>query len=219
MSVITRIRQVTTPNIYLDAWRGWCLKYVDDGIGATQRQARAIYSYRVELANGNIRTGDLPVGVRVPGFLNMTQGDYVEYGHVFWILKNEDGSIQIDDSEVHGGARAPYRRIAELLAWFRAQAPVYLGYSLWIDGQQVAEEYEETIPDPTPTPEPTPNPTPAENSYVVKGGDTLGQIIIDQNWATEAGLWGDNGDVARTAAANGIADPSLIFPGQEIKKA
>jgi nucleoid-associated protein YgaU len=105
------------------------------------------------------------------------------------------------------------------LAWFRAQAPVYLGYSLWIDGQQVAEEYEETIPDPTPTPEPTPNPTPAENSYVVKSGDTLGQIIIDQNWQTDAGLWGDNGDVARIAKANGIENPDLIHPGDAVHNA
>ncbi len=219
MSVVIRTRQATPVNIFIDAARGWCLKYVDDGVGATQRQARAIYSYRVELANGNIRTGDLPVGVRVPGFLNMTKGEYTEYGHVFWIIKNEDGSIQIDDSEVHGGARAPYRSIAELLAWFRAQGPVYLGYSLWIDGRQVAEEYEEIIPDPTPVPEPTPNPTPAENSYVVKSGDTLGQIILDQNWQTDAGLWGDEGDVARIAAANGISNPDLIHPGDVIRKA
>ena len=219
MSVVIRTRQVTIPNIFIDAARGWCLKYVDDGVSANQRQARAIYSYNVEKANGNIRTGALPVGVRVPGFLTFSQGDYVKYGHVFWIIQNEDGSVQIDDSEVHAGARAPYRSIAELLAWFRAQAPVYLGYSLWIDGRQVAEEYEEQIVDPTPVPEPTPNPTPAENLYVVKGGDTLGQIIIDQNWATDAGLWGENGDVARIAAANGIADPNMIFPGQEIRKA
>lgn len=215
MSVVIRTRQATPVNIFIDAARGWCLKYVDDGVGATQRQARAIYSYNVEKSNGNIRTGDLPVGVRVPGFLTFSQGAYVEYGHVFWIIKNEDGSVQIDDSEVHAGARAPYRSIAELLAWFRAQAPVYLGYSLWIDGRDIAEEYEEVIPDPTPQP----TPTPAEGVYVVKEGDTLGQIVLDQGWNTDAGLWGDNGDVARIAKANGIENPDLIHPGDEIRNA
>lgn len=221
MSVVIRTRQATPVNIFIDAARGWCLKYVDDGVGATQRQARAIYSYNVEKSNGNIRTGDLPVGVRVPGFLTFSQGAYVEYGHVFWIIKNEDGSVQIDDSEVHAGARAPYRSIAELLAWFRAQAPVYLGYSLWIDGRQVAEEYEQIVPDPTPEPAPKPIPEPTidENSYVVKSGDTLGQIIIDQGWSTDAGLWGDGGDVARIAAANGIFNPDMIHPGDVIRKA
>jgi nucleoid-associated protein YgaU len=221
MSVIIKYEQVTTPDIYKDAARGWCLKYVDDGVNATQRQARAIYSYNVEKANGNIRTGNLPVGVRVPGFLTFSQGAYVDYGHVFWIIQNEDGSVQIDDSEVHGGARAPYRSIAELLAWFRAQAPIYLGYSLWIDGTQVAAEYEQIVPDPTPepAPKPIPEPTPSEIGYVVKAGDTLGQIILDQNWGTPSTLWGDDGDVARIAKANNISDPNMIHPGDVIRKA
>jgi hypothetical protein len=215
MSVVIRTRQLYTPNIYIGSERGWCLKYVDDGAAAPARQARAIYSYNIEKRNGNIRTGELPVGVRVPGFLGFSKGAYVEYGHVFWILRNADGSVQIDDSEVHAGARAPYRSIAELLAWFSAQAPVYLGYSLWIDGRDIAEEYEEVIPDPTPQP----TPTPAEGVYVVKEGDTLGQIVLDQGWNTDAGLWGDNGDVARIAKANGIENPDLIHPGDAVHNA
>lgn len=206
-------RQVTTPNINIPAQSGWCLKYVDDGVQAPARQARAIYSYNVEARNGNIRTGNLPVGVRVPGYLGFNKGIYVDYGHVFWIIQNGDGSVQIDDSEVHSGARGVYRSLAELLRWFGAYAPVYLGYSLWLDGRQIAEEY----PDPAPTP--TPTPTPSTGEYTVVDGDTLGQIILDQGWATDAGLWGENGDVARVAAANGIADPSLIYPGQVIKAA
>ena len=77
------------------------------------------------------------------------------------------------------------------------------------------------MPDPTPEPAPKPIPEPTidENSYVVKSGDTLGQIIIDQGWSTDAGLWGDGGDVARIAAANGIFNPDMIHPGDVIRKA
>lgn len=215
MATVTRTRQVTAPNINIGAVAGWCLKYCDDGINAPARQARAIYSYNVEKRNGNIRTGAFPVGVRVPGFLNFTKGAYVDYGHVFWYIQNADGSVQIDDSEVHSGARGVYRSLAELLRWFGAYAPVYLGYSLWLDGRQVAEEYQEQIPDPTPEPA----PTPSVDTHAVVEGDTLGQIILDEGWATDAGLWGENGDVARVAAANGIADPNLIHPGDVIKRA
>jgi len=156
MATVTRTRQVTSPNIDIKAIAGWCLKYCDDGINAPARQARAIYSYNVEKRNGNIRTGDFPVGVRVPIFLNFTKGAYVDYGHVAWYILNADGSVRIDDSEVHSGARAPYKSLAELLRWFGAYAPQYLGYSLWLDGRQVAEEYQEETPEPTP--EPTPSP-------------------------------------------------------------
>lgn len=66
----------------------------------------------------------------------------------------------------------------------------------------------------------TPAPVaPSVPTYTVKAGDTLGQIILDQGWATSAGLWGDNGDVNRVARANGIANPSQINIGQVIKKA
>lgn len=212
MATITRTRQITTPNINIGALAGWCLKYVDDGVNAPARQARAIYAYNVEARNGNVRTGILPIGIRVPGFLNFTKGPYVGYGHVFWIIQNSDGSVQIDDSEVHSGARGVYHSLAELLAWFGAYKPQYLGYSLWLDGRQIAEEYQEAIPEPTPT------PAPGGATHTVKANETLGQIILDEGWNTAAGLWGPSGDVARIAKANGIADPNIIHPGDIIKK-
>jgi hypothetical protein len=214
MATVTRTRQATNPNIALGARAGYCLQYCDDGISAPARQARAIYSYNVEKRNGNIRTGNLPVGVRVPGFLNFTKGAYVDYGHVFWIVLNADGSVQIDDSEVHSGHRGVYHSLAELLRWFGAYAPQYLGYSLWLDGRQVAEEYQEQVPEPAPTP-----PTPVGDTHTVVQDETLGQIILDEGWNTDAGLWGENGDVDRIARANNIADPNLIHPGDVIKRA
>jgi hypothetical protein len=220
MTVVTRTRQIISPNIDIGARPGWCLQYVDDGVDAPLRQERAIYSYNVEAHNGNIRTGDLPVGVRVSGFLNFTSGAYVDYGHVFWILQREDGSLQIDDSEVHSGSRGAYGSIAELLAWFGAYAPDYLGYSLWLDGAQVAEEYDEVVPATTPdVPAVDHTATEPAGEYTVKEGDTLGQIILDQGWGTANTLWGDNGDVARVAAANDISDPDLLHIGDVIRKA
>jgi len=209
------IRQVTTPNINIPATRGYCLGYCDDGTDAPNRQPSAQAAYDVESRNGNVRAQDPPVGVWVPIFLKFNSGEFTKLGHVAWAYNHGNGRIEIHDSEVHAGARKPYNSIPELLAWFGKQSPEYTGYSYWLDGVKLIEDYEE----PKPEPQPEPTPEPSVPTYTVKEGDTLGQIIIDQGWATDAGLWGDNGDVARVAAANGIADPNLIHPGQVITKA
>lgn len=55
----------------------------------------------------------------------------------------------------------------------------------------------------TPTPSPNPLPSPSPRVHVVRKGENLTQI------ATRYGV-----TVAAIAAANGIADPNLIEPGQ-----
>ena len=208
------IRQVTTPNINISSVRGWCLKYVDDGVNAPARQPSAQASFDIESRNGNIRQGDTPVGVWVPIYLKFNKGEYVNLGHIAWAFNHGDGRTEIHDSEVHAGARKPYGSIQELLSWFGKQAPEYTGWSYWVDGAQIVEDYTPPAPEPTPTPE-----APAGESYTVVDEDTLGQIIVNQGWLTDAGLWGEGGDVERVAQANGIADPNVIYPGQVIKRA
>lgn len=62
-------------------------------------------------------------------------------------------------------------------------------------------------PQPQPTPQPTPPPPPPSTpppapscSYVVQSGDTLSGIV--------------GADWPSVAAANGLSDPNLIYPGQ-----
>jgi len=72
-------------------------------------------------------------------------------------------------------------------------------------------------PSTSAKPSPAPVIKQSDSSYTVRRGDTLGQVLIDQGWVTGRGLWGADGDAARSATANGIADPNLIFPGQVVR--
>lgn len=65
---------------------------------------------------------------------------------------------------------------------------------------------EPVAPKPTVKPAPTPKVEP-QTVYIVKAGDTLSKIATDFNYP---------GGYAALAKANGIADPSKIFPGQKI---
>lgn len=172
-------RQKTKPNLALPAWnsadkngswRGWCLKYCDDGINAPGRQPNAKATWNVEKKNTNTRTGDPPVRLWVPIFLELG-GAYKNVWHVAWAFNRGDGTVDIIDSEVHSGVRRNYNSIAELRAWFSAYNPKYLGWSLWCDGRQVIEEYKEPKP-PTPPVEP-PKPPVIELPDTIKVGDTL----------------------------------------------
>jgi hypothetical protein len=140
------LRQKATPDLGVSAIRGWCLKYVDDGVKAPARQPSATAAYNVENRSGNIRTSELPIGIWVPLFYALTKGPYVGLGHVQWGFNHGNGWIEIHDSETRTGARAVYRNINEVLAWFANHGPKYLGWSLWVDGVQVVEEY--TVPAP-----------------------------------------------------------------------
>ena len=64
-------------------------------------------------------------------------------------------------------------------------------------------------------PEPTPEPEPIKNSYIIKKGDTLGQILRNEGY-TGAHLFGNNGLCQRIADINGILNRDLIFPDQII---
>jgi LysM repeat protein len=90
----------------------------------------------------------------------------------------------------------------------------FLGWTECLAGKRVVE----AIPESSPAPQPEPSPAPIGDSYTVKPGDTLGQIAIDQGWSDGSNLWGADGYIAKLAAANDIADPNLIHPGQVVKK-
>lgn len=80
----------------------------------------------------------------------------------------------------------------------RAWGLTYLGWSEDVGGFRVVEG----APDPTPTPTPTPSGT----TYTVEPGDTL--------WGISELYYGTGTRYPEIAAANGIENPNLIFPGQ-----
>lgn len=74
---------------------------------------------------------------------------------------------------------------------------------------------------PQPKPEPTPTPTPkpvSKDEYVVKKGDTLGQIVKDMGWCDGCKLFGDDGYTQKLAEYNNIPNRGLIYPNQIIKR-
>ena len=52
--------------------------------------------------------------------------------------------------------------------------------------------------------------------YVVRRGDTLGDIALRNGWHGANGLFGNSGYTQRLAERNGIANRGLIYPGQRI---
>lgn len=62
-------------------------------------------------------------------------------------------------------------------------------------------------------------PKPTGDYHTVRKGETLGQIALDEGWATAGQLWGANGYVNKLAARNNIANADLINVGDKIYKA
>lgn len=70
-------------------------------------------------------------------------------------------------------------------------------------------------PEPTP-PAPEPTPTPSDTiTYVVKKGDTLGQILRNYGYKGTK-LFGDDGLAQKVAEENKIQNRGLIYPNQKI---
>lgn len=70
-------------------------------------------------------------------------------------------------------------------------------------------------PEPTPTPTPTPEPVSGDIYYVVRVGDTLGQIIRNNGYVGNK-LFGDDGLAQAIAERNQIENRGLIYPNQTI---
>lgn len=58
--------------------------------------------------------------------------------------------------------------------------------------------------------------TNSTSGYVVRRGDTLGDIALRNGWHGTSGLFGNSGYTQRLAEQNGIANRGLIYPGQRI---
>ena len=139
-------KQLVQPSINISAQAGMCLQYVDNATNATSRTYTAQIAYNTANAKGWVRANqEYPRGVWFVMFWSIDNGDYQGLGHVAIAFVDSNGAIQIHDSEVHRGARQPYRSLAELANWFGSVGTrlTFLGWSIGVDGTILIEETQE----------------------------------------------------------------------------
>ena len=139
-------KQLITPNINISATAGMCLQYADNAINAKARTATAQVAHdKAKEKNWVHANTDYPRNVWFIMFWSIDNGDYQGYGHVGLAFVDNNGPMQINDSEVHRGARQPYRSLAELANWFGSVGTrlTFLGWSIGVDGTILIEETQE----------------------------------------------------------------------------
>ena len=135
--------QLVEPNIDISARAGMCLEYVDNAVNAPKRTATAQIAYETAKGNGWVSANtEYPRNVWFVLFWSIDNNDYAGLGHVALAFVDDDGNMQIHDSEVHRGARQPYTSLEELSAWFGSVGTrlTYLGWSIGVDGIQIVGE-------------------------------------------------------------------------------
>ena len=139
-------KQLVTPRIDISARAGMCLEYVDNTINATQRTYTAQIAYDTAKQKGWVHGNqNYPRGVWFVLFWSIDNGDYQGQGHVALAFVDNQGNMQMHDSEVHRGARQPYTTLSELANWFGSVGTrlTYLGWSIGVDGTILIEETQE----------------------------------------------------------------------------
>ena len=135
--------QLVEPNIDISARAGMCLEYVDNAVNAPKRTATAQIAYETAKGNGWVSANtEYPKNVWFVLFWSIDNNDYAGLGHIALAFVDDDGNMQIHDSEVHRGARQPYTSLEELSAWFGSVGTrlTYLGWSIGVDGVQIVGE-------------------------------------------------------------------------------
>ena len=139
-------KQLVTPRIDISARAGMCLEYVDNTINATQRTYTAQIAYDTAKQKGWVHGNqNYPRGVWFVLFWSIDNGDYQGQGHVALAFVDNQGNMQIHDSEVHRNARQPYTTLSELANWFGSVGTrlTFLGWSIGADGTIFIEEVKE----------------------------------------------------------------------------
>lgn len=132
-------RQKTFPNLHIASLSGKCLRYVDEAGKSSTRRETAQQAADAEKAAGRLSRTELPTAIWVVLFFSLASGTYAGRGHVLLAKRDNDRTIEIHDSEVHSGAREPYKSIAEVIEWLQEYDPEYLGWSTQCDGVVYAE--------------------------------------------------------------------------------
>ena len=168
--------QLVEPNIDISARAGMCLEYVDNAANAPKRTATAQIAYETAKGNGWVSDNtDYPKNVWFVLFWSIDNNDYAGLGHVALAFVDDDGNMQIHDSEVHRGARQPYTSLSELSSWFGSVGTrlTYLGWSIGVDGRQIIEDY--TPPQSVPNGE-KPKPKTKKGEFMILFKEADGKV-------------------------------------------
>ncbi|MCJ1995152.1 hypothetical protein GYN67_00405 [Lactococcus piscium] len=108
-------KQLINPKINIGAIPGWCLKYVDDAVNATQRISNAQIAYDIAKVKGWVKSNTaFPKNIWFVLFWSINIGPNTGQGHVALAYVKDNGDMQIHDSEVHSGSRGVYSSLAEI---------------------------------------------------------------------------------------------------------
>ena len=141
-------KQLIMPLVATSAIASYCLLYVDNTINVPSQyrtlNAQVAHNQAKEKNWVHANT-DYPKNVWFVMFWSIDNGDYQGQGHVAIAFVDDNGVMQIHDSEVHRGAREPYTSLAELENWFGSVGTrlTYLGWSIGVDGTILIEKKQE----------------------------------------------------------------------------
>lgn len=192
--------QKVAPKLDTQGYAGYCLGFVTDayftpGIGGYDCARAAWDNSSAKHADRNFPDVAVPVWYSWKGTIG---GVYKDWGHV--AIRTPDGRVLSCPGSGYGQQ------------WFNdvdhqgnAWGLTYLG---WTHDLTPIDDVAYWVADPTPAPTPTPEPSPepSETYYTVVPGDNLWNIAVN--------FYGDGTRYPEIAAANGIENPNLIFPGQ-----
>ena len=187
------------PNLDTQDNPGWCLRFVQSVYGSPVAYPSATAAWN---ATGQKYGGrDMP-NVSVPVWFScvLDLGDGqgpVDWGHVgAWIPERG----QFLSSPLYWSQGWGQSWVNSLEDFERILGCTYVGFSADLNGLQIATYIDE------PTPAPTPAPAPSPTTYTVVPGDNM--------WGIAERFYGDGTRYPEIAVANGVENPSLIFPGQ-----
>lgn len=183
------------PNLGTQDNPGWCLRFIQSVYGSPVAYPSATAAWNA--TGQKYFTRDMP-NVSVPVWFScvLDLGDGqgpVDWGHVAaWVPERG----QFLSSPLYWSQGYGQSWVNSLEDFERILGASYVGFSADMNGLQIA-----TYTDDGPAPEPAP-----QRTYTVQPGDTL--------WGIAVLFYGDGTRYPEIAAANGVENPNLIYPGQ-----
>lgn len=183
------------PNLATQDNPGWCLRFVQSVYNSPVAYPSATAAWNA--TGQKYFSRDMP-SVSVPVWFScvLDLGDGPQdWGHVAaWVPERG----QFLSSPMYWSQGYGQSWVNSLEDFERILGASYVGFSADLNGLQIATYVEDG---PAPTPERVP-----VRSYTVVPGDTL--------WGIAQLYYGDGTRYPDIAAANGIENPNLIYPGQ-----
>ena len=184
------------PNTGTLDYPGWCLRFTQSVYGSPVAYPSATAAW--EATGQKYYSRDMP-NVSVPVWFSWKgdiDGEGVkDWGHAAAWIPSEGKFLS---SPLYWNQGYSQSWVNSLEDFERILGCTYVGYSADLNGLQIATY--------TEGPTPAPAPAPSGTYYTVVPGDTL--------WGIATAYYGDGTRYPEIAAANGIENPNLIFPGQ-----